>query len=41
MTPWPSSPPERVASPSFCPVDFWPSGSCRVSYMFHVQKGKE
>ena len=29
MTPWPSSPPERVASPSFCPVDFWPSGvSC-------------
>jgi hypothetical protein len=40
MTPWPwldaSSPPERVASPSFCPVDFWPSGSRRVSYMFPV-----
>ena len=30
MTPWPwadaSSPPERVASPIFCPADFWPSG---------------
>jgi hypothetical protein len=44
MTPWPwldaSSPPERVASPSFCPVDFWPSGSGRVSYMFSVQRGR-
>jgi hypothetical protein len=44
MTPWPwldaSSPPERVASPSFCPVDFWPSGSGHVSYMFSVQERK-